>query len=757
MKQLLTSFLVIAGLLGSVLAAAALTASSASAAPTAGSNRQANTVLGFKGATPDAGSVPSIKLTFTPSSTTNCQTVLPVRVLANNSSATRVIRTHNDPTPTNIANNDLTTCNYTVTISSNLDGCTYSYSLNNGTSFSTGTSFVLQGDDSPNFATATGAFANVTTARTIVIKPAGCSHPSAVNNPGLLNIRNIETTEQYRLTYTKFGNCALANNPLTELAALQWSQAALDLNCNWKVTIAPISNVNITGCQVDAMIYFHDGTFAVDSTGEIFIGHVIVRAGTLTQRFPAHTGKRITRVDIGISSAGARSGVCQEMTRLTITISLDRSVDQTSYRNEKVTFEIEPYNTVTGRTCTPRTTFSGSAATPATITLIKSPAGSSVTCSYKLTAPLHTEALQLAGNQLSSYDVHTAGVANVNLGYGYVLRRIPVRVGMQVLAPALSVFRTNQIVEVHVTVPGACGADTAMFGGITGRTGVEYGLHVVRGVTYAIGPNARIVNPAAAYSLPPFVEVNGQKVNCTVRVTATSVDSSCTPATTSKDAAGRTYAEATWAEGATAIEAILQFDCSSYGGTGVTRPGDTLDSGAGQIILARGWTMLAFNGVSGTTPQAFAAELGHAVSSLWVWHAPTQAWRGWRASSGSAGLTSLTKGDVVMAHVPATRQVNYDPATLLDPPAATGRLSLPRGYSVQVFGGGASRDLASLLGNQARSVAIIYRWNSQSQSWSYHLPGRSAVAGAGAAWFDTINPGDAVFIYSTAAATIPWS
>ena len=756
MKQLLTSFLVIAGLLGSVLAAVALAASPASAAPTAGSNFNATATLAFKGATPDSGSTPNLKLTFTPSSTTNCQTVLPVRVLANNSSASRSIRTHHDPTPANLTNNDLTTCRYTVSIGSNLDNCTYSYSLNNGTSYTAGASFVLQGDDSPNFATAIGAFSNVTSAQTIVIKPASCAHPQAENIPGLLNIRNIETTEQYRLTYTQFGTCVISNNPLTQLSALQWSQAVLDLSCNWKVDIAPVTDATATGCQVSAVVYYHDGTFAVEPTGSLFISQTTVGTGSQAQKFPAYNGKRITRVDIGISSAGANAGICQELFRLTVWVNLDSSLSQSIYRDEEVTFEIQPYNTIQTRPCTAKTTFSGTPSNPATINLIKTPAGSSATCSYKLTPPLTTDILQLSGNQLASYDVHTAGANSVSLGYRYTLRRVPVQVGLQVIAPARSVFTTSQTIKAHVTVPGECGGDTAFLGGRTGRTGMEYSLHVVPGVTYAIGPNARTSNSAATYTLPPSVMVSGRRVNCTVRVTATSVDDSCTPATTQKDADGRTYVEATWKPGTTKLEAILQFDCTSYGGN---RPNATVDSEAGQVVLPRGWIMLPFNGATGTTPQAFAAELDNAVSSLWVWHAPSQTWRGWRANGASAGLTSLVKGSVIMAHAPASRRVDYDPTTLLDPPAATGQLSLPRGYSVQVFGGATSKKLSSLLGNQARSVAIIYRWNSQSQSWSYHLPGRSAVAGASAVWFDTINPGDAVFMYSTASAavTIPWS
>ena len=758
MKQLPTSFLVIVGLLGSVLAAVALAASPASAAPTAGSNTNATTVVVFKGATPDTGATPSLYLSFDTSVSSLCPVVQPVRFVANNSTASRRMRTNHDPTPTNVANNDQVNCSHTVTIQSNLDSCTYSYSLDNGATFTTGSTFSLLGNDSPNYASATGAFQTVSSANTIVVKPAGCARPTALQTPSLLNIQNIESQLRYQLTYTSYGSCSLSNNPLTDLPGREWSQALLDLSCNWQVTFSPVENLNPTGCQIDAIIYFQDGTFKVESDGDLFITPFIVTSGSLSTRYPAVDSKRIIRVDLGSSNATAATGVCQEKIPLTVQIALEGAAKNPVFNNETVTFELIPLNEIPSRRCTAKTRFTGTAASPATLNLVKLPAGSSIACSYRLTAVASSAILELAGNQTGTVDFGTVGKSRISYLYTYKLSRVPVQVGLLVTAPVGSVFETDQRINVHVTVPGACSSDTTFLGGVTGSVGAKYSMIVTPGLTNAIGSGARTVNAQATYTLPPYVfSSTNQRVSCTVRATATSVDSDCTPVTPEKDDSGRTYAEAIWTAGSSQINVVLRYNCTSYGGR--ADPNDTISTGDGRATLKRGWVMLPFNGATGTTPRALAAELDNSVSSLWVWHAPTQSWRGWRANGAAAGLTSLVKGSVIMARVSSSRNITYSPATLLDPPAATGQLTLPSRYSVQVFGGDESRKLSSLLGTRASSVAIIYRWNNQSQTWSYHLPGRQAVADAGVEWFDTINPGDTVFVYNTASrsVSIPWS
>ena len=758
MKQLLTSFLVIVGLLGSVFAAVALTSSPASAAPTAGTTKYATTVVAFKAVPPDSGSTPSLFLTSRSNSSGLCPSAQPVRFLANNISASRRLRTNYDPTPTNVANNDQVDCTYTVTIQSNLADCTYSYSLDNGATFTTGSSFTLQGGDSPNYATTTGIFSNVSSAGIIVVKPAGCTHPAILHSPTLLNIQNIEPDIRYQLSYTPFGNCSAINTPLTDLQGRQWSQALLDLSCNWRVTFTPVESQNLTGCRVEAIIYFTDGTHKVESDGDLFINSTIDRVNTIITRYPAIDGKRIVRVDLSSSNAPSASGVCQEKIPLVVKVGLVGAANNVAFNNEKVTFEIRPLNDIPARPCTAKTRITGTPAAPATISLVKLPAGAQIACSYRLTAVATSAVLQLAGNQTGTVDFGTSGLARADYLYQYTLRRVPVQVGLQVAAPAGSSFRTNQRIEVHVTVPGDCRNDTTFLGGVTGTVGAQYSMLIVPGVTYAIGPGARSVDARASYTLQPYVFAGGRQVNCTVRATVTSADSQCTPISPLRDAAGRTYVEASWIPGSSQIDVLLQYNCRSFGGQ-TTDPNDTVSSDDGQIALPRGWVMLPFNGATGTTPRALAAELDNSVASLWVWDSPTQRWRGWRANGASAGLTSLDKGSVFMAYVPTARRVSYIPTTLLDPPAATGRLTLPSGYSVQVFGGDESRRLSSLLGTQAGSVAVIYRWNNQTQDWSYYLPGRQAIAGAGSAWFDTIDPGDTVFIYSTASrsVSIPWS
>lgn len=184
-----------------------------------------------------------------------------------------------------------------------------------------------------------------------------------------------------------------------------------------------------------------------------------------------------------------------------------------------------------------------------------------------------------------------------------------------------------------------------------------------------------------------------------------------------------------------------------------------------ELALPAGWVVLAFGGATGTTPRAFAAALGNAVTSLWVWDAQSQGWLGWTARFGSLGLDRLTQGDAIMAYSPAARVVRYGLADLLEPPPAVGELSLPPGYSLLVYGGERPLSVASLFGSRAGAsdggvgaIASIFRWNAEAQNWDYNLPGRQPTSSVALAWFDTIQPGDALFVFnaSDTSTTVSW-
>lgn len=179
----------------------------------------------------------------------------------------------------------------------------------------------------------------------------------------------------------------------------------------------------------------------------------------------------------------------------------------------------------------------------------------------------------------------------------------------------------------------------------------------------------------------------------------------------------------------------------------------------GLLELPAGWVVLPFNGPSGMLPGDFAEAMDGSLESLWVWDGAGQLWRGWMSDSGSGELAGLEPGDAVMAYSPVAVEVSYSPADLLEPTEPTaGSLSVPAGYSLQVFGGDSSATLESLFGSEPSSVLVVFRWDVSSQNWDYYLPGRQPVAGLDIDWFDTIDPGDAVFVFnaSSEAATIGW-
>lgn len=749
--SLLATLAMIGSTLAGITIAALATATPAAATPTAGNNQYARAEITFEAPAPTSGATPSLQLAFT-SSHSSCSNVSSIRLLANGTSRTRQIVTNHDPTPSDITNSGDLTCNYNIIITSNLENCSLTISRGTGTPALTGTNIALRGGDSPNFSTGVGNFDGLTAENTITITSASCTQPPPTQTPGLVQLRNLESTERYRTTFVPFGSCSPTNNPQQIIAQQQWSLAVLDFKCNWQLNVAPLDNIAAVGCRVDALLYFNDGTVEVDADGEIFLHQV----GGLA----ASGGKQLNRIDLSFSTASPLTGACQELIRLTVIPRLVASVDANLFGGAEVSFTVEPLDNTQNRDCTQKTQFEGSSLNPATIDLVKSPAGTTATCAYKLTADARSDALQLAENQFATRQFDTRGATQVAVAFIYAERRIPVQVALQVFAPGGSVFRTDQIIELQVTVPGACGNDTSFLGGVSGRIGVSYGMFVLPGVTYAIGPNARNVNKDASYDLPPYVVINGERTHCTVRVTEISAFENCAPVNVQRDEAGRAYAEAAWTTNANRITATIQYNCASYGpgiGSGGTS-GNTGSGSAGQTTLTRGWLALPFNGTSGTSPQAFVAELDNAVASVWVWNAQQRAWQGWSASGGSQGLTSLNNGDTVMVYVPSSQVVTYRPFDLLTPPATSGRLTLPPGYSFQVFGGDTPRSLQGLLGAQASVIPVIYRWNNRDQQWNYYLASgrRSDVS---VPWFDVINPGDAVFMFNagSAAATIPWS
>lgn len=355
--------------------------------------------------------------------------------------------------------------------------------------------------------------------------------------------------------------------------------------------------------------------------------------------------------------------------------------------------------------------------------------------------------------------------------------RLPVRVAVDV---PVGDFSAGETFEVLVSVPGACGSDTFLFGGVPASAGVAYAADATaRGEVVLLGEGTLFVNPRASYSLPPYVEVAAAgaasaagsgaasaaptREPCSIRVTALSPPECSLSNPAGTDSRGRSYIQTTWAPGATTFDLTASYSCQSA----ADRPAPAPQA---QIALTQGWVTLPFNGPTGTTPAEFLRLLGGAVSSMWVWDADSQSWHGWSARHGSLGLTSLTRGDTIMAYAHIDVTITYSPADLLALPEPVGRLALAPGFNLHTWSGGrdgsggsdASRgspaNLATLL-RQPSPVAVVFLWHVPTQSWRYHLPGRQPIASLEIPWFDTLSPGDTVFIYNATSrpATIAWA
>lgn len=739
----------LAGLLALIASIFVLVAAPASAGPTAGSRAVASGQVILKVAPQSSGTAPALKFSFATNNASRCPAGAARWIYANNNQLSWTLNTQHDPTPTAITspNSDQTICTYTVTISSNLQSC--SYSINRGVgSTTTASSFTLTGSfvgEFPNYSTGKGEFADIGSNKTITITPSGCTAPPAPPTSFFVQVRSLEESVRYRVNFSPFGTCnsAVGSNIADGRNSVQVF-ASLDFTCNWQVSATPIEAYAAGGCVVDSIVYHTDGTTS-QSRGGVVLLHKL-------GNFPAHNSKRVAQIHLMASTELAGSGVCEESARLTLRVDLPTNLSASSHRDETVSFTIAPYNSTQSKQCSQSMTVTATNRQPKSVDLVRSPAGTTVACLYSVTAAAVAGSLRLAPTQNASRLFDPRSTTQGTLAFSYVVNRLPVRISTQIFTQTGSVFTTNDLITLLVSVPGACGNDTTLFGGVLAIRGVSYGVVVSPGVTTVIGAGARTINPAASYTLPPYLTVNSVRTPCAVRVTQASTYPGCVMRNALRDASGQPYQEVAWTSASTAFNLTVQYDCREAQGIPPGAPGSRAN-----ITLPRGWVMLPFNGATGTSPASFRRSLGNAFSSLWVWDASSQSWLGWSPSSSSSGLTRLTQGDVVFAYVPSARSVSYSPSSLLEPTSSRGSRSVGSGYSLLAFAGTSSTSLSSLLNSQAANIRLVFRWNNASQSWSYFIPaGRPIVTTA--EWFDTINPGDTVFVLnrSRSSVTIQW-
>lgn len=727
----------LSGLLALIASILALVASPASAQPTAGTRASAAAEVIIKVAPPSSGTAPSLGLTFATNSTTRCPvTRNSPRLFANDSSFTWRLNTNYDPTPGAVAspNSDQVDCSYTATIVSNLEGCSYAIV---GISPTTASTFTLAGDANPNYSTGAGAFQDLAADKTITITPSACTAPPENTIRRLVRISSLEASERYRVNLEAYGNCTPENTPF-EIADNQIGvYAILDLRCNWQMSAFPVSNVIARGCIVDAIVYYHDSTAELVPGASLFLH----RSGN----FAGFDGKRLTRIDLQASRTLAGAGVCEERFRIRMFVDLPSSPLANTLKAEEVGFTVAPADTRQHRLCTQSTSVKGSNNTPATVEVIKSPRGVVTTCSYTVTADQSSDFLRFGVRDRRIVNLSTSIGIQADLRFLYIPNRIPISVTAEINTPSGSVFTTNDRIAVQVSVPGECGNDNTAFGGVQSRIGLAYSVFVSPGTVPVVGPGSRLINPNATYDLPPTVLVDGKSVACKVRVTEITPFEGCTLQASSRDSSNRPYLEVVWVTGATSFNLNLRYDCGGAAGTP--------SAGSGQIALPQGWVMLTFNGITGTTPASFRRVMDDAFSSIWMWDAQAQAWKGWRTTDSSPSLTSLTKGDVVFVYVPRLASVRYSPRTLLNPKISGGSETLQRGWNLLSYSGSTSASLSSIFDSQASSIRLAFRWNNDSQTWSYYIPGGGRVT-TSATWFGTVNPGDTVFVLSRSQSTV---
>lgn len=316
----------------------------------------------------------------------------------------------------------------------------------------------------------------------------------------------------------------------------------------------------------------------------------------------------------------------------------------------------------------------------------------------------------------------------------------PINVALVVPNRGAAGYRSGDLFEILVTVPGACGDDTATFGGVSAREGVLYGVDATVGPKTIIGAGAAQSNPRASYTIARYVDVGSQRVDCMLRVVEVSSPTGCALQGTGQDSRNRRYVEVGAAED---FSVIVQYECAPV---------------VGRATFNRGWALVPFNGTTGTSPAAFAAALDNAISSLWLWNPRTQGWDGWTAVHGEVGLSSLTRGDVLMVYAPQQASISYTPADLLAASRPTGNLTLAPGYNVYYYGGAASVDLGDII-NQPSPIAVIFLWDSRTQGWRYHLPSVGQLPQIQIPWFDSLSPGDGMLIYNAIgqSTTITWA
>lgn len=787
----LTLLALFATILTTIAATAVATLASASPVaaqnPTPGSNTKAIAELTFRVPAPTSGSTPSLLLSFESNNSTRCPAGSSQRLFANSSEFTRNFVTNHDSTPSDSSDANQIDCVYTLDILSNLPTCSYTINTGSGNPITvvapsssntrSDSALTLTATDSPNFNTGVGTFENASTSNTITITPSGCSLPAQSAIRGLVRVRNIETDQSYSTTFTPFGNCQTGNQPFEVVRPGEYSLAILDFRCNWSFTTAPVvtpssssSTSALTGCPASIIVYFTDGSHMVNSGDTLFIH------GTGTNRaLPAHGGRQIDRIELSVSTASQQPGECELRTELIIQVNLVDTASLQTHRNTTAIFTISPLSSSQPRGCSSRTTTTASNANPASVILVRSPAGTTSYCSYVVSTSRVAGPIQVIPAHTTERAFSTSTTSRITARFTYQLFRAPVRVSLEINT-GNAIFTTNDRIRLNVSSPGPCGNDSEFLGGVRASTGTTYEFFVARGLMNIIGTGARFVNSFASYDLPPSVPVTTTTTTtsgttttttsqpCVVRVTEISAYPGCRMGNSRLDSNGRPFIEGQWNSTTASFLVPVYYSCQTAAlspadpSSPLVPPTPPTDSSGTMpqttMTLPRGWVLLPFNGATGTTPRNFWRELDQAFDSIWVWSASSQSWSGWLPTRASNSLQSLTRGDSVFVYVPERKLVTYTPTTLLQSASTGSTILVAPGFSLLSYGGRSAVSLRSLLANQS-AISRVYRWDATTQRWEFFTPGATSTSSQ---WFEVLTPNDVVFVLnrSSRSVRIPW-
>ncbi len=609
----------------------------------------------------------------------------------------------------------------------------------------------ITGQGTPNYRTGVGALKAVSAdganiaggadLSNLVVTVDECVHNLAVSGNSVYVV-NAEPNQGMRGVFTTLSGCRPEGGFVLDhnLEPLDRSFVRLATECVWNFNFADAREA----CNAIAVIYVANENSPTKIQGSSRQTQIIELHGSLTGSSLTgsitYNNKRLQMIIL------LRSTDCVEVIQATVAIQAPSDL-----QDQPVRVSIYAPNARTSGECSVLD-ITVTARTPVNVWLKRRERFSSTRCSYVFEPERIAGGLQLATTERSSQSFDILN-GRYFASIDYTTKQVPIQISL--VFPTTELFTTEDKVSIRIYSPGQCGALTTSVGGsLSARVGTYRTFPAYPGTTQVLGREANTVgvDPPYIYTLPTKLTITdsfGRKseVNCSISATVSTFPSSCMPngeRTQTIDATDATES----------FDLFFVFTCNGNTGvitdpdgeppTPVTPDSDPDNQAEFNLRLTAGWQMRAYNGVSGTTPQAFLNGLGTGVSSVWAWDSDNQEWLGYHPTRLNT-LKQLTAGQVLFMYVPAVTVATLRPGSLLSVAGDDDSVVLKPGLNLIAYRG---PTLAVGRAFNSSSVTAVDKWNNDIQDWERYDPASTQND------LSAVTKGDLLFVHSSASVNI---